>query len=198
MFPSTIQRLRACRAVFLWKDRPFFVCPSRPCDLREGDAQGKPSGRAARRLGAPVLSGPALWAREHRGAVAHLGERRLCKAEAGGSSPPSSTRRYNRENRYFSVILAAWGDDRHCVTKDEWSGTAAEPLKELNTLVEEATTRRRGWPADGARLGNILKRIAPNLRRVGTDLRFDAPKRRVLTIRRKGRDLAVVTDMPPQ
>ena len=25
------------------------------------------------------------------GAVAHLGERRLCKAEVGGSSPPSST-----------------------------------------------------------------------------------------------------------
>ena len=41
------------------------------------------------------------------GAVAHLGERRLCKAEVGGSSPPSSTMGRLRENWYSVVCLIA-------------------------------------------------------------------------------------------
>jgi hypothetical protein len=82
-------------------------------------------------------------------------------------------------------------------SRDEWSGTATELLAGLNTLVEEATTRREGWPVDGAQLGKILRRIAPNLRRSGTDVQLDTPRRRMITIR-KGRDFAVITDMPPQ
>ncbi len=82
-------------------------------------------------------------------------------------------------------------------SRDEWSGTAAELLNGLNTLVEEAMTRRKGWPVDGAQLGKILRRIAPNLRRVGTDVQFDTPERRMLAIR-KGRDFAVIPDMPSQ
>ena len=57
--------------------------------------------------------------------------------------------------------------------------------------------RRKSWLADGARLGKILRRIAPILRRVGTDVQLDTPRRRMITIR-KGRDFAVITDMPPQ
>ena len=82
-------------------------------------------------------------------------------------------------------------------SRDEWSGTATELLAGLNTLVEEATTRREGWPVDGAQLGKILRRIAPNLRRSGTDVQLDTPRRRMITIR-KGRDFAVITDMPSQ
>jgi len=50
---------------------------------------------------------------------------------------------------------------------------------------------------DVDQLGKILRRIAPNLRRAGTDLQFDTPKRRMVAIR-KGRNFAVITDMPPQ
>ncbi len=82
-------------------------------------------------------------------------------------------------------------------SKDEWSGTAAELLNGLNGVIEEATTRRKGWPVDGAQLGKILRRNAPNLRRAGTDVQFDTPKRRTITVR-KGRDFADTTDMPSQ
>ena len=38
-----------------------------------------------------------------RGAVAHLGERRLCKAEVGGSSPPSSTKLDKIKNLHIEI-----------------------------------------------------------------------------------------------
>ncbi len=37
------------------------------------------------------------------GAVAHLGERRLCKAEVGGSSPPSSTTPPSYQGRHTAL-----------------------------------------------------------------------------------------------
>jgi hypothetical protein len=46
-------------------------------------------------LGPPVR----LW--RIRGAVAQSGERRLCKAEVGGSSPPGST---------ITLLLRVWMD----------------------------------------------------------------------------------------
>ena len=82
-------------------------------------------------------------------------------------------------------------------SRDEWSGTAAVLLAELDSLVGETKTKRKDWPVDGAQLGKILRRIAPNLRQAGTDVQFDTPKRRMLAIR-KGRDFAVITDMPSQ
>ena len=82
-------------------------------------------------------------------------------------------------------------------SRDEWSGTAAELLNGLNTLVEEAMTRRKGWPVDGAQLGKILRRIAHNLRQAGTDLQPDTPRRRMITIK-KDRNSTDNTDMPSQ
>jgi len=82
-------------------------------------------------------------------------------------------------------------------SRDDWSGTTAELLNGLNILVEEAMTRRKDWPVDGAQLGKILRRIAPNLRQAGTDVQFDTPKRRTITVR-KGRDFTDITDMPSQ
>ena len=82
-------------------------------------------------------------------------------------------------------------------SRDKWNGSVAELLNELNILVGDATTKRKGWPVDSAQLGKILRRFAPNLRRAGVDLEFDTPKRRMLAIR-KVRDFAVITDMPPQ
>ena len=82
-------------------------------------------------------------------------------------------------------------------SRDEWSGTAVVLLAELDSLVGETKTKRKDWPVDGAQLGKILRRNAPNLRQAGTDLRFDTPKRRVITIR-KDRDSTGATDMPSQ
>jgi hypothetical protein len=82
-------------------------------------------------------------------------------------------------------------------SRDEWSGTAAVLLAELDSLVGETKTKRKDWPVDGAQLGKILRRIAPNLRRVGTDVQFDTPKRRTITVR-KGRDFTDTTDMPSE
>ena len=94
-----------------------------------------------------------------------------------------------------SPVAGAVGD--FMASRDDWSGTAAVLLAELDSLVGETKAKRKGWPVDGAQLGKILRRIAPNLRRAGTDLQFDTPKRRMLAIR-KGRDFAVITDMPSQ
>ena len=53
------------------------------------------------------------------------------------------------------------------------------------------------WPADGARLGRELRRMAPNLWAVGIDIHFDTPSRRVITIR-KGLHSTDITDLPSQ
>jgi hypothetical protein len=70
-------------------------------------------------------------------------------------------------------------------------------LAELDSLVGETKAKRKGWPVDGAQLGKILRRIAPNLRQAGTDVQFDTPKRRTITVR-KGRDFTDTTDMPSE
>ena len=53
------------------------------------------------------------------------------------------------------------------------------------------------WPADGARLGRELRRMAPNLWAVGIDIHFDTPSRQVIAIR-KGLHSTDITDMPSQ
>ena len=80
-------------------------------------------------------------------------------------------------------------------SREEWAGTATVLLAELDSLVGETKAKRKAWPVDGAQLGKILRRVAPNLRRAGTDVGFDTPKRRMLTIKRKGRLVAVITDL---
>ena len=82
-------------------------------------------------------------------------------------------------------------------SRDEWTGRATELLEDLSILVGDATTRRKGWPADGARLGQELRRTAPNLRASGIDIHFDSPSRRVITIR-KVLHSTDITDLPSQ
>lgn len=48
-----------------------------------------------------------------------------------------------------------------------FEGRASELLTKLNERTDEATTRRRGWPADGRALSAVLTRLAPNLRDAG-------------------------------
>ena len=57
-----------------------------------------------------------------------------------------------------------------------WTGTATDLLKALAEHVDEATTRQKGWPANGRSLSNALRRLAPNLRAAGVAITFDQRK----------------------
>ena len=114
--------------------------------------------------------------------------KRAVAAERGQDWPPGTFISAYAENRAGANDTAleaspvAGALAAFMASRDEWSGTAAALLAELDSLVGETATRRQSWPADGARLGKILRRIAPNLRQAGTDVRFDTPKRRMLTV----------------
>ena len=64
-------------------------------------------------------------------------------------------------------------------------GTTAELLLRLNSLVSEGIRRSPRWPKAPNALGNILRRMASNLRAVGIDLnssRADRLGRRVISV----------------
>lgn len=52
---------------------------------------------------------------------------------------------------------------------DEWQGTSTDLLSTLSANATEADRRLKGWPKDARKLGGELKRLAPNLRKVGVD-----------------------------
>jgi hypothetical protein len=53
-----------------------------------------------------------------------------------------------------------------------WAGTATQLLAELDSVVDERTRRLKSWPASGRLLSNGLRRLVPNLRKVGVSIRF--------------------------
>jgi hypothetical protein len=71
----------------------------------------------------------------------------------------------------------------------EWKGTATELLKSMEELVDEKTLKRREWPKRPHLLSNQLRRIAPNLRRMGIEVEFgrdsDTDRRRFIRIERR-------------
>ncbi len=54
--------------------------------------------------------------------------------------------------------------------KESWTGTAAELLEELIRRVPDERLRE-GWPKSPKHFGGVLKRLAPNLRALGVDVR---------------------------
>ena len=57
--------------------------------------------------------------------------------------------------------------------RNVWQGTAGQLYDELNELPETEKLRaRKDWPKSARHLGRELRRIAPNLRRIGIDLNF--------------------------
>jgi hypothetical protein len=77
----------------------------------------------------------------------------------------------------------------------EWSGTATDLLAALNLRAgydesggkSHGKRQPDGWPKGARGLSGTLKRLAPNLRRVGVDIQFwrepDRRRRKMLTIR---------------
>jgi hypothetical protein len=63
-------------------------------------------------------------------------------------------------------------------SRDQWIGTATELLRELEAVscVSETEQRQRGWPKRANALSSHLRRLAPDLRRVGIVVVF--PQRR--------------------
>jgi hypothetical protein len=73
---------------------------------------------------------------------------------------------------------------------DRWEGTAADLLAALAERVAEPLLRSREWPTSPRALAGALRRLAPNLRAVGTTVEFDrdpsAGRRRLIRIRQAG------------
>lgn len=73
--------------------------------------------------------------------------------------------------------------------RTEWRGTAHELLTQLNTHhSDEQTRRRRDWPGSERKLSGDLRRLAPNLRRIGIEIIFGEREpgsgRRLIVIRK--------------
>ena len=54
-----------------------------------------------------------------------------------------------------------------------FEGTATKLLEELSAAVDESTRKSKSWPSVGRVLSNSLRRLAPNLRAVGIDVKFE-------------------------
>jgi len=54
-----------------------------------------------------------------------------------------------------------------------WSGTATKLLRELNLRADDLTQREKDWPKSARVLSAVLRRLAPNLRRLGVEVKFD-------------------------
>jgi hypothetical protein len=56
---------------------------------------------------------------------------------------------------------------RFMAAHDGWQGSATELLAALNEVASEEVRKERGWPKQANQLSNQLRRLAPNLRRIG-------------------------------
>jgi len=54
-----------------------------------------------------------------------------------------------------------------------WEGTSADLLASLETTAGEKVQGRQDWPKSPRKLSGDLRRVAPNLRRAGMDIRFE-------------------------
>ncbi len=76
-----------------------------------------------------------------------------------------------------------------------WEGTAQDLLDELDGMDRTEKFRsRRDWPKSAQAIGKRLRRIAPNLRRVGIDVDFDRgsgkERRRIIRLEQVATDLS--------
>ena len=76
--------------------------------------------------------------------------------------------------------------ERFMSDKSEWTGTAKDLRAELDRKVDDITRSRPGWPKDETRLSGLLRRIAPNLRDRGLDIKQSREsgghRKRIITI----------------
>ena len=100
----------------------------------------------------------------------------------------------NREAGHRTAVEAdpvAVAIESMIVDKGIWKGTATELLELLEQIVSDHTVRSKEWPKAANALGNRLRRIAPDLRKLGVDINFPSSRthgrRLTITNRRKDR-----------
>jgi hypothetical protein len=57
-------------------------------------------------------------------------------------------------------------------THENWTGTSAELLVQLNSLADDTSRSERGWPRTPRALSGALRRLAPDLRTIGIRVIF--------------------------
>jgi len=73
------------------------------------------------------------------------------------------------------------------VTNGRWQGTASGLLNSLNALADERTQKLMSWPKTPRTLSGVLRRLAPNLRVAGVNVRFEREeKKRTITLEKMG------------
>jgi hypothetical protein len=81
---------------------------------------------------------------------------------------------------------------RHLLAQDDYAlgfeANATTLLNELAKKTDESIRRQKGWPQSALGLSNMLKRLAPNLRKSGIEAIFgerskDRERRRLITLR---------------
>jgi len=90
-------------------------------------------------------------------------------------------------------VLLDWivGDER------PWEGTAQELLRELESRTDDKIQKLRSWPKATNVLTNQLRRLAPNLRAAGLEVRFETTRgRRLITLTAVSPEIIVATDTP--
>ncbi len=72
--------------------------------------------------------------------------------------------------------------------RGEWEGTATDLVAALELLAEDRTRKSKNWPDSAQKMRWALKRIAPNLRKIGYELEFDRTtdraRHRILRVRK--------------
>lgn len=85
--------------------------------------------------------------------------------------------------------------------QESWNGTFKDLLAELNSdrCSDEAARRRKDWPQNPKKLSGDLRRLAPNLRHAGVDVRVlpHTNRGRVVTISRGGARPSQPSPNPP-
>jgi len=69
--------------------------------------------------------------------------------------------------------------------KGDWCGTSGELLEALESQINDQTKRQKIWPKNARSMSGHLKRLSPNLRAAGWDVKYNLqPSRRLWTIQR--------------
>lgn len=69
------------------------------------------------------------------------------------------------ESNPVATVILSW-----FASRQTWSGTASELLKELDKTAGEHLAKTKDWPKKPNHLSNMLKRISPNLRNTGISI----------------------------
>jgi len=107
--------------------------------------------------------------------------------ESGTFQSAYESNGHNLNELAIEASLIAHPIRRLAENNSPWEGTATELLNKLNETQEsEDLKKNRGWPKSGPALGGQLRRITPNLRRLGIDIDYfrsqDTARNRLIRI----------------